>query len=84
VAGAFGGVVAGDGSVNKATCLAALQNQVKAFNQAVAAEQGDWIVKGFIDISAGPFAASGVEVFDDYWQFYLTVDMAVQSTLGCV
>jgi hypothetical protein len=69
--------------MNKASFLAALQSEVRTFNQAVATDKGDWIVKGFIDISAGPFAALGVEVFDDYWQFYLTVDMVVQSTLGC-
>jgi len=30
---------------------------------------------------AGPFAELGVEVFDDYWQFFLTKDMARQAEL---
>ena len=30
---------------------------------------------------AGPFAELGVEVFDDYWRFYLTADMARAAEL---
>lgn len=30
----------------------------------------------------GPFAKLGEEVFDDYWQFYLTADMARAAQLG--
>ncbi len=30
---------------------------------------------------AGPFAALGVETFDDYWQFYMTADMARAAEL---
>jgi len=30
---------------------------------------------------AGPFAELGVEVFDDYWKFYLTADMARAAEL---
>lgn len=29
----------------------------------------------------GPFSELGVEVFDDYWQFYLTEDMARAAEL---
>jgi hypothetical protein len=31
---------------------------------------------------AGPFAELGIEVFDDYWQFYLTEDMARAAELS--
>jgi len=29
----------------------------------------------------GPFASLGIEVFDDYWQYYMTADMARQQDL---
>jgi len=31
---------------------------------------------------AGPFAEFGVQVFDDYWMYYLTNDMARQAELA--
>ncbi len=36
--------------MNKEQILHALQNEVKGFNDIIATEKGDWIVKGFIDI----------------------------------
>ncbi len=36
--------------MNKEQILFALQEEVKGFNEIIATEKGDWIVKGFIDI----------------------------------
>lgn len=36
--------------MNKEQILEALQEEVKGFNEIIATEKGDWIVKGFIDI----------------------------------
>jgi hypothetical protein len=36
--------------MDKEQILAALQEEVKGFNEIIATEKGDWIVKGFIDI----------------------------------
>ncbi len=36
--------------MNKGEILKALQEEVKGFNEIIATEKGDWIVKGFIDI----------------------------------
>lgn len=36
--------------MNKEQILQALQEEVKGFNEIIATEKGDWIVKGFIDI----------------------------------
>jgi hypothetical protein len=36
--------------MNKEQILKALQEEVKGFNEIIATEKGDWIVKGFIDI----------------------------------
>ena len=37
--------------MNKDQMLEALQKEVAGFNKIIATEKGDWIVKGFIDIS---------------------------------
>ena len=36
--------------MNKNELFSALQKEILKFNQVVATEDGDWIVKGFIDI----------------------------------
>jgi len=36
--------------MTKEEILLALQNEVKEYNKAIATENGDWIVKGFIDV----------------------------------
>ncbi|MFV8334935.1 type II restriction endonuclease [Flavobacterium sp. RSP29] len=36
--------------MNKEQILQALQQEIKGFNEIIATEKGDWIVKGFIDI----------------------------------
>jgi hypothetical protein len=44
--------------MDKLTFLQALQAQVATFNQAVSTRQGDWIVKGFIDITRNIYTIS--------------------------
>ncbi|MEW5718839.1 MAG: type II restriction endonuclease [Chloroflexota bacterium] len=44
--------------MNKTTFLKALQSEVAMFNSAVATDQGDWIIKGFIDIARNIYTIS--------------------------
>lgn len=44
--------------MNKETFLSALRTEVANFNQAVATQDGDWIVKGFIDIARNIYTIS--------------------------
>lgn len=44
--------------MNKSEFLVALQSEVKTFNSAVSTENGDWIIKGFIDIASNIYTIS--------------------------
>ncbi|GIK58449.1 MAG: restriction endonuclease [Chloroflexi bacterium] len=44
--------------MNKFEFLAALQNEAGYFNDAVATHQGDWVVKGFIDVARNIYTIS--------------------------
>lgn len=44
--------------MDKASLLKALQTEAAAFNTAIATDQGDWIVKGFIDIAQNIYTIS--------------------------
>lgn len=44
--------------MDKSTFLEALQTEIGSFNQAVSTNEGDWIVKGFIDIARNIYTIS--------------------------
>lgn len=44
--------------MNKEEMLAVLQNEANSYNDIVATDKGDWIVKGFIDISKNVYTIS--------------------------
>lgn len=47
-----------EGTVDKASFLAELRNEVAHFNQAVSTPEGDWVIKGFIDIARNIYTIS--------------------------
>lgn len=44
--------------MNKLTLLQALQSEIEQFNHAVSTSQGDWVVKGFIDVARNIYTIS--------------------------
>ena len=109
--------------MDKKTFIKLLREAVSGFDKAISTEDGNWVVKGFIDVYKNiytissdtkvvskiielyifpkilefatqneleieltngnvTFAKLGEDIFNDYWMYYLTADMAKKAELS--